>query len=42
MAGKPGEAEAKYRAAGVDQFIYVGVNALQELETLHAALGVKP
>lgn len=40
MAGKPGEAETKYRAAGVDQFIYVGVDVLKELETLHAALGI--
>ena len=40
LAGKPGEAEAKYRTAGVDQFIYVGVDVLKELETLHAALGI--
>lgn len=40
LAGKPGELEAKLRAAGVDQFIYVGVDVLKELETLHAALGV--
>ncbi|MBN8606744.1 MAG: methylmalonyl-CoA mutase [Caulobacterales bacterium] len=40
LAGKPGESEAKWRAAGVDQFIYVGVDVLRELETLHAALGV--
>lgn len=40
MAGKPGEAETKYRGAGVDQFIYVGVDVLRELETLHAALGI--
>ena len=41
MAGKPSDAEAKYRAAGVDQFIYVGVDVVRELETLHTALGVK-
>jgi methylmalonyl-CoA mutase len=41
LAGKPGELEAKLRAAGVDQFIYVGVDVLKELETLHAALGVR-
>lgn len=40
LAGKPGENEAKWRAAGVDQFVYVGVDVLMELETLHAALGV--
>ncbi|MDZ4693457.1 methylmalonyl-CoA mutase subunit beta [Terricaulis sp.] len=41
LAGKPGESEVKLPAAGVDQFIYVGVNLLAELETLHAALGVR-
>lgn len=40
MAGKPGDAEAKYRAAGADQFIFVGVDVVSALETLHAALGV--
>ena len=40
LAGKPGDAEAKYRAAGVDQFLYVGVDVVKELETLHAALGI--
>jgi methylmalonyl-CoA mutase len=42
LAGKPGEREADLRAAGVDQFVYAGQNALKELETLHAALGVAP
>lgn len=41
LAGKPGENEAKYRAAGVDQFIYVGVDLLAELATIQTALGVK-
>lgn len=40
LAGKPGENEAKWRAAGVDQFVFVGVDVLKELETLHAALGI--
>jgi methylmalonyl-CoA mutase len=40
LAGKPGEREAGLRAAGVDQFVYAGQNALNELETLHTALGV--
>lgn len=39
LAGKPGEREAAWRAAGVDQFLFVGVDVLKELETLHAALG---
>ena len=41
LAGKPGDRESALRAAGVDQFIYAGQNALNEIETLHAALGVK-
>jgi methylmalonyl-CoA mutase len=40
LAGKPGEREAALRAAGVDQFVFTGQNALAELETLHAALGI--
>lgn len=40
LAGKPGEHEAQLRGAGVDQFVYTGQDALQELETLHAALGI--
>lgn len=40
LAGKPGEREAALRTAGVDQFVYAGQNALNELGTLHAALGV--
>lgn len=40
LAGKPGEAEAGLRAAGVDQFVFAGQNAVAELVTLHAALGI--
>lgn len=40
LAGKPGEDEAGLRAAGVDQFVFAGQDALKELETLHAALGI--
>lgn len=40
LAGKPGESEAKLRAAGVDQFVFAGQNAVEELETLHTALGL--
>ncbi|MBC7770552.1 MAG: methylmalonyl-CoA mutase [Phycisphaerales bacterium] len=40
LAGKPGDSEAKLRATGVDQFVFAGQDALKELETLHAALGV--
>jgi methylmalonyl-CoA mutase len=40
LAGKPGDREAAWRAAGVDQFVFTGQNALAELKTLHAALGI--
>lgn len=40
LAGKPGDHEAALRKAGVDQFAHAGQNALKDLETLHAALGV--
>ena len=40
LAGKPGEREAAFHAAGVDQFMFAGQNATSELETLHAALGI--
>lgn len=42
LAGKPGERETALRAAGVDQFVFAGQNALNELGTLHAALGIAP
>lgn len=42
LAGKPGEAEAGLRGAGVDQFVFVGQDILAELKTLHAALGGNP
>lgn len=40
LAGKPGENEAKWRAAGIDQFVFVGQDVVKDLETLHAALGI--
>jgi methylmalonyl-CoA mutase len=40
LAGRPGENEAAWRAAGVDQFVFANQDALKELETLHAALGI--
>ena len=38
LAGRPGEAEASLRAAGVDGFIYAGQDAVKTLEDLHKAL----
>jgi methylmalonyl-CoA mutase len=40
MAGHPGDREGALQAAGVDQFLYAGQDALAALETLHAALGI--
>ncbi|MGQ0533440.1 MAG: methylmalonyl-CoA mutase family protein [Caulobacteraceae bacterium] len=40
LAGKSGEREAALRKAGVDQFVFAGQDALSDLETLHAALGI--
>lgn len=40
MAGKPGDAEAALRDAGVDDFIHMGVDVIQKLEIAHAELGL--
>lgn len=40
LAGKPGEREAAYRKAGVDQFVFAGQDAIEALQTVHAAFGV--
>jgi methylmalonyl-CoA mutase len=40
MAGRPGELEAELRAAGVDEFIFVGCDVLASLEKAHAELGL--
>jgi methylmalonyl-CoA mutase len=39
MAGKPGEREAEYRSAGVDQFLFAGTDAVAILADLHSKLG---
>ena len=39
VAGKPAD-EATLRAAGVDQFVFAGQDALSELTKLHDALGI--
>lgn len=41
LAGKGGDKQAAYDAAGVDDYIYVGCDALGLLQALHAQLGVK-
>jgi methylmalonyl-CoA mutase len=40
MAGKPGEAEAALRAAGVDAFLFAGQDAVAVLKELHNTMGV--
>jgi methylmalonyl-CoA mutase len=42
LAGNPGSHEAVSREAGVDQFVFTGQDAVKELHTLHAALGLTP
>jgi len=40
MAGKPGENEAALRAAGVDAFIFMGLDTIAALEIAHAEIGI--
>lgn len=40
LAGKPGESEAVWKAAGIDEFIHIGVDVLASLELAHAELGL--
>jgi methylmalonyl-CoA mutase len=40
LAGRPGEIEADLKAAGVQDFIYVGCDVVATLRAAHAALGV--
>ena len=42
VAGRPGDAEARYRAAGVTDFIFMGSNVVETLEALLGAVGVTP
>jgi methylmalonyl-CoA mutase len=41
LAGRPGDNEANWRAAGVKSFIFVGCDALSTLRASHDSLGVK-
>ena len=40
LAGKPGEHEKELRAAGVDEFLYAGIDVVAELAALQAKLGI--
>ena len=42
LAGRPGEREATFREAGIDDFVYVGVDVLAHLRALHEVLEVRP
>ena len=38
QAGRPGDNEANYKSAGVDQFLFAGADAVQTLNALHAEI----
>ncbi|MEM9355387.1 MAG: methylmalonyl-CoA mutase family protein [Pseudomonadota bacterium] len=40
LAGKPGDAEAELRAAGIDMFLHVGVDVVAALNELHKTLDI--
>ncbi|MEM8975890.1 MAG: methylmalonyl-CoA mutase family protein, partial [Pseudomonadota bacterium] len=40
LAGKPGEAEAELRAAGIDAFLHVGIDVIAALGELHDTLDI--
>lgn len=40
LAGKPGTAEADYHEAGIDGFLYAGIDLVEALSALHARLGI--
>ncbi|MBV8103468.1 MAG: hypothetical protein JO223_02380, partial [Hyphomicrobiales bacterium] len=39
LAGRPGEHEAAWRAAGVDDFIFAGGDALATMQGLYRRIG---
>ncbi|MDH3705479.1 MAG: methylmalonyl-CoA mutase subunit beta [Acidimicrobiia bacterium] len=41
LAGDPGEHSARYEAAGVDEFVYTGVDVLDALRRAHEVLGLE-
>ncbi|HWY83448.1 MAG TPA: methylmalonyl-CoA mutase, partial [Roseiarcus sp.] len=41
LAGRPGEFERAWRAAGVDDFIFVGADAVATLQSLYRRIGVE-
>jgi methylmalonyl-CoA mutase len=41
LAGQPGDREAEFKAAGVEEFLFEGIDVLDLLQRLHAELGVR-
>ncbi len=41
LAGRPGEFERAWRAAGVDEFIFAGGDAVATLQSLYRRIGVQ-
>jgi methylmalonyl-CoA mutase len=41
LAGSPGERAAQYTAAGIDRFVFSGVNAIEVLRDVHRQAGVE-
>ncbi len=41
LAGSPGERAAQYTAAGIDRFVFSGVNAIEVLRDVHHQAGVE-
>ncbi|HLL29096.1 MAG TPA: methylmalonyl-CoA mutase family protein [Xanthobacteraceae bacterium] len=41
LAGRAGEHEGAWRAAGIDDFVFAGCNVLTALQQVHATLGLK-
>jgi methylmalonyl-CoA mutase len=41
LAGRPGELEGALKAAGVQDFIYIGCDVVATLQAAHASLGLK-
>jgi len=41
LAGRPGDRQADWQAAGIDSFLYAGCDILARLEAVHAAIGLR-
>ena len=42
LAGRPGESERAWRAAGIDEFIFAGGDAVAMLQSLYRRIGAEP